>query len=122
MMPEQADTLYGQIAQALRRSGYQVFAKRHPQERPGSGSDPLDIPAFFPIEAWPWVSQSRFSIAVALCSTALDTANSPFTETSLQLIKPESFARSDFSNWEQTLMETLMRSGKHFPSAAQGSR
>ncbi len=101
--------LYGEMAAMLTARGYSVVFKQHPQEReirPGA------LPAFFPIEAWRWLhtgaqGESRFGLAVALCSAALDSGGSLFSQHQLQLVAPEVFGRQRVTGWRDRLAAAL---------------
>jgi hypothetical protein len=99
----EARAIYAGIADRLRQAGYEVCLKPHPQETTPFGAGLTEIPPFFPIEAWPWVTPYRFAVAVALCSAALDSDKSPFSEAQFQLVRPENFARGDLSGWTKVL-------------------
>ncbi|MBK5932739.1 hypothetical protein C8N32_10457 [Rhodovulum imhoffii] len=107
--PREKEVLYERMAQILRRRGYRVLIKRHPQEHARIDGQ-NGVPAFFPIEAWPCLSDERFALAVSLCSSALDRHGPLFACRSLQLVTPEAFARGDLSGWDARL-ETALTEG-----------
>ena len=100
---EEETAIYSGIADRLRLAGYHVFVKGHPQDQRSLGTGPAELPPFFPMEAWPWLNEGRFDTAVALCSASIDGPESLFSETRLQLVRPEAFARGDLSGWDRVL-------------------
>lgn len=103
----EADAIYAGIARRLTAAGYEVLIKRHPQEG-GTPEGKGQIPAFFPIEAWPWIQPDRFALGVAMCSAALDSAGGLFSERQLQLVPPARFGRGRLGGWENALDEALL--------------
>lgn len=105
--PRDMAALYGALAGALARAGYRVVLKPHPRE--GGRILPAlpALPAFFPIEAWPWLGGRPFDLAVGLCTSALDDARAGFSRRNLQLIRPQEFRRGDFGAWRRRLAEGL---------------
>lgn len=102
---EEARALYAAITAELRASGLHVLVKPHPQEAEIAGPDVL--PAFFPIEAWPWLGVAPFDLVVALCSAALEDDGVGFSRTKVQLIRPQDFRRGNFQGWQERLRAGL---------------
>ncbi|WP_347267876.1 hypothetical protein [Paracoccus sp. (in: a-proteobacteria)] len=95
--------IYAGIETRLRRAGYAVVIKRHPRETAGNEAGHLVIPAFFPIEAWPWLVEQKFELAVGLCTAALDRTGGLFSKRQLQLVDPGPFGRRDLTGWRERL-------------------
>lgn len=108
---KEANNIYDGIASRLRQSGYDVYTKPHPQEIAAAKQNAHEIPPFFPIEAWPYLWSCRFSVAVAICSAALDAVKTGFSDEHIQLVRPEAFGRGDLSGWEMSLDSRLAKKG-----------
>lgn len=106
-------TIYSALTERLRQKGYDVYIKRHPQDDDPACYDRHEIPRFFPIEAWPWLYSRRFTVAVAVCSAALDIDSPEFSAARIQLTRPEAFTRGDLSGWESALESGLTALGSH---------
>lgn len=110
---EKAD-IYNAIKQRLAEAGYQVVVKRHPREMSSLADDQEGgvIPAFFPIEAWPWLTSQRFDVAVALCTSALDSMGGLFSRRQLQLVDPVPFGQRNLAGWRERLDNFLQKSAQ----------
>ena len=102
---EEKQAVYAAIRQRLINAGFAVTTKRHPREttRPCPHGEDATIPAFFPIEAWPWLTDWKFDVAVALCTSALDTMGGHFSTRQLQLVDPAQFERRELGLWRERL-------------------
>lgn len=105
----QKRALFADVAGALERAGYDVVLKPHPHETQTETRDHASLPAFFPVEAWPWLGAQPFDLAVGLCTSALEHPNPAFSRQNLQLIDPAAFRRGDFSAWPEALAQGLRR-------------
>lgn len=95
---EKAD-LYQEIVDRVRKRGLDIVVKCHPRERKPVLQNEQQIPAAFPIEAWIWIGQPRFDLAVSLNSTSLSDPKASFAQQTLQLIPPERFYAEHWKDW-----------------------
>ena len=100
--------IYRAIATKLETAGYAVYVKPHPRDLEARQIGVQTLPATFPVEAWPYFSDQKFHLAVALCSASLTSGARDFAERSLQLLSPEAFNACSFHLWPQ-LIERAMQ-------------
>lgn len=101
--------LYEQIAAFLIKSGYQPHIKPHPLEGDVAISGTVTLPYAFPIEAWPYFSDQKFALAVALCSASLLVGAREFSQHTVQLLTPEQFNARHFPEWPHLIANALER-------------
>lgn len=99
--------LYGRIVGHLRGLGYQVYVKHHPRDLPFALDGTIEIPTAFPIEAWPYVSQHRFDVAIALCSAALINGATAFARKTVQLLPTDAFNQAAVPGWDTEIAAAL---------------
>ncbi|UXU74440.1 MULTISPECIES: polysialyltransferase family glycosyltransferase [unclassified Paracoccus (in: a-proteobacteria)] len=111
--------IYRTIRDRLTQAGLNVVIKRHPREadRADATDDEVSLPAFFPIEAWPWLTRQKFDLAVALCTAALNTRGGLFSHRQVQLVDPGPFGRKQLGDWQGRLDRLC---AEYRPPAAAG--
>ena len=87
----QKSALYAELADRLRQDGLDIVVKHHPRESTPVLPHESSIPAPFPIEAWAWLGQPRFELAVSINSASLAAPEVSFAEQRLQLVPPDRF-------------------------------
>lgn len=101
--------LYSSITTRLRRLGYRVVVKPHPRDVEDALPDEPQLPAPFPIEAWHWLGQEPFELAVSLNSAALSDDQVSFADDHLQLVPPTQFYAAFWPTWP-TLIDRAFHS------------
>lgn len=107
--PDQKVALYQSIAARLHAAGYEVTVKHHPRDAGFDVVGTTQIPAAFPIEAWPYFTPQRFALAVAICSAALAGGSREFAQTAIQLLPPNRFNLQGFPQWESSIAAALRK-------------
>lgn len=100
---DEKEEIYAKIASFLSSAGYSVVRKQHPRENILPALNVANIPAFFPIEAWPWLVEGRFDLAVGLCTSALGENGALFSKAQLQLVHPREFRLRRLNGWHDAL-------------------
>lgn len=111
--------LYENIADRLRSKGFGIVVKPHPREQYPPLPDAIHLPASFPIEAWTWLGQPTFDLAISLNSTSLVDRETSLASSTLQLVEPEQFYPEHFPAWQASIDERL--ASLESPKAADGS-
>lgn len=99
--------IYAQIAMTLAAMGYTVSMKPHPREVPVILPNVVSLPSAFPVEAWPYITDQKFDLAVALCSAALVSGARAFALRTTQLVPPDVFNAGRFAEWPDLITTTL---------------
>lgn len=99
--------LYAGIARRLATGGYRVLLKPHPRDPAFRIDGVQTLPPDFPIEIWPFLSDRRFALAVAICSAALDDDAGTFADAHVQLVAAPQFNRAAFTDWPATIDRAL---------------
>jgi Alpha-2,8-polysialyltransferase (POLYST) len=99
--------LYGRLVAVLAKAGYAVSIKPHPREVPLTLPGVVTLPPAFPVEAWPYITDQKFSIAVALCSAALIGGARAFAHRTIQLLAPEMFNAGNFADWSALISTAI---------------
>lgn len=99
--------LYHSIATRLQDQGFDIVVKPHPREVDPALGHAIQLPASFPIEAWTWLGQRSFDLAVSLNSTALVDPAGTLAAATLQLIDAERFYPAYVSEWPATIDRRL---------------
>lgn len=102
---EQKFALYEDLAGRLEHEGYTVIVKPHPREQQVAMTNRQQLPRSFPIEAWTWIGQEPFDVAVSLNSTSLLDPGSSLAHSQLQLIAPDRFYAEHWSAWPTMIAE-----------------
>lgn len=105
--PEKLD-VYRDVVRRLRHLDLDVIVKPHPRERVTLDGE-REVPASFPIEAWAWLGQAPFEVAVSLNSTALAASGRSFARDGVQLIPPERFYPADWAEWPRLIEDAWHR-------------
>jgi Alpha-2,8-polysialyltransferase (POLYST) len=95
----QMQQIYTEIADRLMRAGYRVYVKPHPTEGDAPLPGVMALPPDFPVEVWPYVTDQKFSLAVALCSASLAGGARAFAHRTTQLLGPGLFNAGSFADW-----------------------
>lgn len=104
---EEQQQIYVGIAKRLKESGYTVYVKPHPLDHTLELPDVYKLPGSFPIEAWPYFSDQKFSLAVALCSSSLTFGARVFAHHNLQLLAPKNFNANSYTQWPVLIEKAL---------------
>jgi hypothetical protein len=105
--PAQKLQIYAQIADQLTQAGYRVYVKPHPTEAESALPGTVALPPTFPVEVWPYITDQKFSRAVALCSTALVSGARAFADQTTQLVPPAMFNADHFADWPGLIAPAL---------------
>lgn len=100
-------SLYEQIAARLSAKGLVLWVKHHPLDVPFPVPGAQELPALFPIEAWPCIQPGRFDLAVALCSASLEEGAETFSQKQLQLVHPNRFRSGNPKTWAASITGKL---------------
>lgn len=109
--PAEKQALYENIGQRLSTAGYQIYVKPHPLEAHFHLPGACALPAAFPIEAWPYFSDQKFGLAVALCSASLVSGARTFAHRTTQLLQPHDFNAKTFISWPIQIEAALLKAG-----------
>jgi Alpha-2,8-polysialyltransferase (POLYST) len=109
----QKQSLYAQIAGHLTAKGYLVTIKPHPREATITLPGVMTLPPAFPVEAWPYIIDQKFTLAVALCSAALVSGARAFAEQTTQLVPPAMFNADHFVKWPGLIAPALAKALQH---------
>jgi Alpha-2,8-polysialyltransferase (POLYST) len=101
--------LYGQIVGVLADAGYIVSVKPHPSEAAFTLPGVVTLPPAFPVEAWPYITDQKFTLAVALCSAALVSGARAFADQTTQLLTPAVFNADHFADWPGLIAPALVK-------------
>ncbi len=101
--------LYAQIAAHLTAKGYRVTIKPHPREVAIALPNVTNLPPAFPVEAWPYITDQKFSLAVALCSAALVSGARAFADQTTQLVPATMFNVDHFAKWPGVIAPALAK-------------
>ena len=105
--PADKQALYSQIVGVLVKAGYRVSVKPHPSEAAFTLPGVMTLPPAFPVEAWPYITDQKFSLAVALCSAALVSGARAFADQTTQLVPAAMFNVDHFAKWPGVIAPAL---------------
>ena len=99
--------LYGGIVGRLEERGFTVVVKPHPRERRPALTHLPSLPAPFPIEAWTWLGQRPFDLAISLNSASLVEQRTSLAARRVQLVPPTKFYAAFFDEWPTLIARGL---------------
>lgn len=105
----QKHELYDVLARRLREQHFDIVVKPHPRELEPALPQLPRAPAPFPIEAWAWLGQPPFAVAVSLNSTSLASLDSSLAVRRLQLVPRERFYSAYWNEWPGHIDEAFHR-------------
>lgn len=100
---DEQKAIYSDIITRLQRAEYTVYVKPHPLDQLTDFSGVRLMPGSFPAEAIPFVTNGKFSLAIALCSASLSEETSEFAGRAVQILPLEDFNAQGVSRWPQAI-------------------
>lgn len=109
--PTEKRQLYSQIVARLRALNFNIVVKPHPRETLPPLPGEVCLPAAFPIEAWTWLDQPQFDLAISLNSAALADSQVSFAARHLQLVPPSYFFAEYWNQWPSLIEASFVSWG-----------